>query len=45
MPQLTNDFKIILPVQLKDNLMSIYVGFESKGKTVAIYRFGGSAVN
>ena len=45
MPQLTNDFKIIVPIQLKANLMSIYVGFQAKGKTVAIYRFGGSAVN
>lgn len=45
LPQLTNDFKILVPVQLMSNLMSIYVSFESQGKTVAIYRFGGSAVN
>lgn len=45
MPQLTNDFKILVPVQLQANLMSIYVGFVSQGQTVAIYRYGGSAVN
>lgn len=27
LPQLTNDFKILVPVQLMSNLMSIYVSF------------------
>ncbi len=43
-PTMTNDFKVFLPVELKGNLMSIYVGFEVQGRLIAVYRFGGSAV-
>jgi hypothetical protein len=44
MPALTNDFNIMIPLQLTTNLMSIYIGFEAKGKMISVYRFGGSAV-
>jgi hypothetical protein len=44
MPTMTNDFKVLLPVELKGNLLSIYVGFEVRGRLIAVYRFGGSAV-
>lgn len=44
MPTMTNDFKVLLPIELKGNLLSIYVGFEVRGRLIAVYRFGGSAV-
>ena len=44
MPTLTNDFKILLPVELIGNVLSIYVGFQVRGQLIAVYRFGGSAV-
>jgi hypothetical protein len=44
MPTLTNDFKVLLPVELTTNLLSIYIGFEVRGRLISVYRFGGSAV-
>lgn len=44
MPVMTNSFKVLLPVELVTDLLSLYVGFETSGRLVAIYRFSGSAV-
>ena len=34
MPTLTNDFKVLLPVELTKNLLSIYIGFEVRGRLI-----------
>lgn len=44
MPMFTNDFSVMLPVQLLSGVMSMYIGFEARGIIVGVYRFGGSAV-
>jgi hypothetical protein len=45
MPVLTNKFTLLIPIQLINNLLSVYVGFEVKGVLTGVYRVSGSAVN
>lgn len=42
---MTNDFKILIPIQLISSLKSMYIGFQSRGKTIGVYRIGGSSIN
>lgn len=45
MPVLTNKFTLLIPIQLIENVLSVYIGFESKGALTGVYRISGSAVN
>jgi hypothetical protein len=42
---MTNNFNIMIPLQLTSNILSVYLAFISKGVTISIYRFGGSVIN